>query len=80
MAKFRAKAPREIEAVQFWPDQHPWPLDVGLPPDADYYAVWNGLHGSWIAIQPGDWVNVTDEGDTYPIAQQVFAERYEPVD
>jgi hypothetical protein len=41
------------------------------------YFVWNALHGSRINLKPGDFVNVTNPQDIYPIDRDTFARTYE---
>jgi hypothetical protein len=77
------KRPIPIEVTVFEPSQKPWPIGVedvlleGSP--TGRYRVWNELHKSWISLDPGDYVNVTAPGDTYPIAKAVFDSTYDIV-
>jgi hypothetical protein len=43
------------------------------------FEVWNALHQSWIGVNVGDYLNVTDAGDVYPIDADYFAQNYEVV-
>lgn len=43
------------------------------------FEIWNALHGSWIGIEKGDYINVTNPQDTYPIQRKVFEETYDVV-
>jgi len=76
--RFRKK-PIEIEAVRVM-DVRKGPLDPYLRLLAPYGAVmevYNRLHDSWIKVRPGDWINITDINDLYPIAESYFHEHYE---
>jgi hypothetical protein len=42
-------------------------------------AVWNELHKSWIGLSEGDYLNVSNPGDIYPISKAVFEATYEVV-
>lgn len=44
------------------------------------WEIWNERHASWIGVQPGDYLNVSDPGDVYPIAKGVFDATYDIVD
>lgn len=46
--------------------------------DAGSFEVYNALHDSWIKLKVGDWLNVQDLEDVYPIEASYFAEHYEP--
>ncbi len=78
MAKYRARSLVEIDAEQFWPERHPWPLHVVIDGEQQW-AVWNALHGSRIKLKPGDGVNVSDPGDVYPSDRAICEARYERV-
>lgn len=76
------KKPIPITVEQFQPERTPWPPNVhadlsGL--GAAEYFVWNALHGAKIPIERGDYINVTDANDTYPIKADVFRATYEIV-
>lgn len=45
--------------------------------DNPSHEIWNAKHESWIGLNVGDYINVTDLGDTYPIARDVFARTYD---
>lgn len=42
--------------------------------------VWNELHKSEINLEPGDFVNVSNSGDYYPIKKEIVASTYEKVE
>ncbi len=81
--KFRTK-PAECELIEYRPAtwQTDMPGDVSIrtrPDDLQRAAVWNELHQSAINLEPGDYVNVTNPGDYYPIKAHIVAAKYEPV-
>jgi hypothetical protein len=80
--KFRSK-PKVITAVQFL-DGRPFPHpNIQQEPkgvEPVQYAVWNRLHGSWIAIKFGDWVRVDDDNDTYPIDSEYMRANYDLIE
>ncbi len=60
--------------------------DVGFPDDLmiriasdSRPELWNALHRSWIALETGDYINITTPGDYYPINAHIVAAKYEPV-
>jgi hypothetical protein len=70
--------PREIEVVQY---QAGGDLPPGVFIREDGKAsVWNELHGSAIRLEPGDFVNITDPRDYYPIKREVFEKTYTLLD
>lgn len=76
------KKPIPITVEVFDPHKKPWPRNVqedrsGL--GGVEYFVWNALSGEKRSIEPGDYVNVTDDSDTYPIKRQVFEATYDIV-
>lgn len=73
------KKPIPIEVEEFQPNVQPWPKQVHSTPQG--YEVFNALHESWIKIQPGDYVNVTDKSgqDIYPIDRATFERTYDIV-
>lgn len=74
------KKPIPIEVERFDPNKKPWPRGVEADSSGlggTQYFVWNELHGTKIPLEAGDYVNVTDERDTYPIKQHVFAATYD---
>lgn len=79
------KKPIPIDVEEFQPDRRPWPLGVvnnvtGDDLTTPQYQVWNALHSSWITIQPGDYVNVVDGQDLYPIDRATFERTYDIVE
>lgn len=77
------KKPIPITVEEFRPDRKPWPMNVqaddsGL--NGREYFVWNQLHGSRIGLKPGDYVNVSDPADTYPIDSETFNRTYDVVE
>ena len=76
------KKPIPIEVVVFDPlgPGHPG-VKIGAGAGTEYKpAVWNALHQSWIGLSPGDYLNVTNPKDIYPIAKAVFETTYEVVE
>lgn len=41
------------------------------------FKVWNELHKSFIGFKIGDYLNVTDANDVYPIDRDYFDKHYE---
>ena len=80
--KFRKKA-TVCELVLFIAPPPDRPVSGDTPvfrrPDGTF-AVFNELHKSEITLESGDYVNVTTEGDYYPIKAHIVAESYEPVE
>lgn len=75
------KKPIPIEVVEFDPDDIPNGVQISGnddPPEA--YGVFNQLHSSWIGIKRGDYLNVTDLTDVYPIDRATFERTYTVVD
>ncbi len=52
---------------------------VQTRPGAGNYQVWNEKHFSWIGFEHGDYLNVTNVDDIYPIAKDVFEATYDVV-
>lgn len=87
MPKFRRK-PVIVEAVQFDPDEKPWPPGVGRisghwtvegdePPR---YAFLSGDVGSGGGgIRSGDWIVTNPTGERYIVRQDFFFDVYEIV-
>jgi len=42
--------------------------------------VYNELHKSWINFDFGDFLNITSDGDVYPIERKVFFATYDRVE
>ena len=77
--KFKKKA-MECELVCFVGLGDPLPDGVEIRYTTDGgVEVWNALHGSWIKLELGDYLNVSTPGDIYPIKAHVVTESYEPV-
>lgn len=86
--RFR-KRPVEIEAVQWTGDNFAEISEFtegyfrnttygdGRPARTE---VRDYLHGSWIALDAGDWIVRGPRGECYPVRADVFTETYEPVD
>lgn len=76
------KRPIPIDVVKFPPDAGDViPVDVTLrSSEKGRWEVWNALHASWVGFSEGDYLNVTNEQDVYPIEAQVFAVTYDVVD
>lgn len=78
------KKPIPITVQVFDPQQHPWPLNVHVRNmrsigAAPAYLVWNVQHKIYIPVEPGDYVNVTNADDTFPIKPDVFMATYDVV-
>lgn len=75
------KKPIPIEVEEFQPSMSVWPMccESGQGDYAGQYVVYNALHGSYIQIKPGDYINVTDRSgrDIYPIDRETFYRTYE---
>jgi hypothetical protein len=77
--KYRRRA-ADCDLVCFQPGD-PLPADVRVRfGGEDRYEVWNALHGSWIGLSPGDYLNVTTPGDHYPVKRAVVDAHYERID
>ncbi len=82
MAKYRKK-PVVIEAVQFWPDQRPWPEGCvsnwdNNPMTPNKCSI-ETLEG-WMTVSPGDYVITGVKGERYPCKPDIFELTYERVD
>lgn len=75
------KRPIEIEAFQVT-------LNASMPPQLWLrtrwthergYEVYNELHDKWLGFALGDYVNVTDPRDYYPIHRDYIERCYETV-
>jgi hypothetical protein len=74
------KKPIQIQVEEFQPHITPWPKGVQvdqLEKDPVEYFVYNELRGTRAFLLPGDYVNVTNEHDLYPIARSVFDATYD---
>jgi len=83
--KFRKK-PVIVDAVQFDPDQRPWPEGVTPWPDSEgsrprdmSYGYIHTLEGR-MHVRAGDWIITGVAGEKYPCKPDIFALTYEPVD
>lgn len=83
MAKYRKK-PVVIDAVQFDPDQQPWPEGVKPWPQnrpspmngsVGYIRTLEGDHH----VTPGDWIITGVKGERYPCKPDIFEATYEEV-
>lgn len=72
------KKPIPIEVEEFQPDNRQWPHGVDKGDDGHYF-VFNSLHKSAIRLEAGDFVNVTDLNDLYPIKRAIFYATYDVV-
>lgn len=78
MAKYRKK-PIAIDVICITADNRDeWPDEVKRTEAG--YEVYNALHDSWIKFKSGDWINITDPKDRYPIDAATFAATYEAVE
>lgn len=84
MEKYRKK-PIVIEAVQFDPQQHPWPEGVkpwpdehGTQPRDMSWGYIQTLEGQ-MHVQSGDWIIKGVVGELYPCKDSIFRKTYEPV-
>lgn len=75
------KKPIPIEIVEFDPNSlSPDGVSIsGNDEEPSAFAVFNKLHSSWIGLKPGDYLNVTDLGDVYPIDRATFERTYDVV-
>lgn len=77
------KKPIPITVEEFQPDQEPWPNGVSYDIDGngarEYYVV-STLHGVKVPLEAGDFVNVSNEKDLYPIKRDVFYATYDIVE
>ena len=77
MAKYRKK-PVVVEAVQFWPEERPWPEGVcvnpGCPQERSPHI--HTLEGDHL-VSPGDFVITGVKGERYPCKADIFAATYE---
>jgi hypothetical protein len=74
------KRPTPITVEVFYPESKPWPRNVKeSKTNPGEYFVYNKLHDSPIKLERGDFVNVTEPNDTYPIAKKVFKATYDVV-
>lgn len=81
------KKPIEVEAVQAvdraaavafaGAGNIVWGRDLFDDPACE---VWDALHESWIAFEPGDWIINGVQGEFYPVKADVFEQTYEPVE
>ena len=74
------KKPIPIDVQLFDPDAIPpsIPLNVTFRGDSGW-QIWNPLHKSFINLKKGDYVNITNPEDTYPIEAEVFQNTYEVI-
>jgi len=54
-------------------------VEVRIPHGGSSFEVWNALHGSWIKLDPGDYINIPTPGDYYPIKASIVAINYQQV-
>lgn len=91
MPRYRSK-PVEVEALQWTGDNEDElrafvgdlfeavaPEDRGDDPDQTA-AVLDTRHGAWRCVYVGQWIVKGVKGEVYPVADDVFAETYEPVE
>lgn len=83
--KFRRK-PVVVDAVQFWPDQQPWPQGVFEIPRGWHerdrvrppmYSLQSERYGA--AVKPGDWVVTNQTGERYVVPNVDFFEVFERI-
>lgn len=72
------KKPIPIEVEEFRPDHRPWPTNV-LRAEGRF-VVWNATQGTYIPINPGDYVVVENGSDSYPIPRCVFDAVYDIIE
>lgn len=74
------KKPIPITVVEFVAPTEAAPLQEHVQQrDDGTFFVFNAKHQSEINLAPGDYLNVTDAGDVYPIARDVFERTYDLV-
>lgn len=71
------KKPIPIEVLEFDPAQIPTGV-LTVERDGEW-KVFNRLHGSWIGVKSGDYLNVGSMADVYPIDRDTFLRTYDPV-
>ncbi|MBB6556182.1 hypothetical protein [Nonomuraea rubra] len=69
-AELVAFAGSDFEAVD--------PEDRGDDPEQTA-AVRHPVHGTWVEVYDGQWIVRDAKGKFHPVAEDVFAETYEPV-
>lgn len=84
MAKYRKK-PLIVDAVQFKPQEHPWPTCIKPWPDEQgihprdtswgYIDTLEGRHH----VLANDWIITGIKGEHYPCKPDIFVQTYEPV-
>lgn len=82
MAKYRRR-PIDVEAVQFWPDQKPWPEGV-----EKIFPNWRGDESMPLIINldnhtkvnPGDWIVTNQTGERYVVRKDSFDATYKKVE
>lgn len=91
MPYFRAKPvhPVEVQAVQFFPDQRPWPDGVLNGPERLCgcvlvgYAPTPHIHTlpgqERMDVQPGDWILTHIAGDRVVVPDATFKATYDPI-
>lgn len=79
MLPFRKK-PVVVEAVQFFPDRHPWPEGVKQDDKSPTGYSINTLENVTVGheVTPSDWIIRGVAGELYPCKADVFAVTYEP--
>ena len=73
------KRPIPIEVVEFHPDTV-LQLGVIFMGTPNGYRVFNNLHKSYIGVEIGDFLNITNLDDVYPINREVFFNTYDVVE
>ncbi len=83
MAKFKSKVV-EVMAEQFFPEKGPWPKGVmrgGFEGRNNKPTHWvENRDGKVCEVFSGDWIVAESNGHGYyPVSDEAFKEKYEPV-
>lgn len=75
------KKPIAIDVTVFEASRVPEGVKVKYDnsPESLGWHVFNELHGSWIGVKEGDFLNVTSLQDVYPIDASYFSMNYDVV-
>ena len=77
------KKPIPIEVVRFDGGTASIPDGVSYsnnPLEFGGWAIFNRARADWLPLKVGDYLNVTDLNDVYPISAEYFAAHYEVIE
>ena len=79
-AKYRKK-PVVIDAVQFFPEQRPWPQGVEIDSNSPtgYSMATLEATAHHHEVTPGDWIIMGVQGERYACKPDIFAATYDAV-